>query len=245
LTPRKGSNLNERFHAIALVGHVDRGRVFCFNRIFGASGGASSHANGEYMSEFDRQKFEECWKATEVIREYQRMLFTFGDMEVPYVLITEHGRFKDRAVIKKGVVMLQKPQIFLPSHYGGPEFQEGFEHADAIPPEATFLLRAMQLPYSRISNRPVAQEYMEYGSLQSVLDRFDREMENQEDTETGLIKGVPEGADISLMRYSLGLAIKSAPGNVREFFEHLRRQRGEPISADERITDEDIRRLFG
>ena len=197
------------------------------------------------MPEFDREKFEECWRATEVIREYQRMLFTFGDMEVPYVLIAEHDRFKDRAVVTKGLVMLRRPQILLPPQYGGLQFQEGFEHANVIPPEAAFLLRSMQLPYSQISNRPIAKEYMEYGSLQSVLDRFDKEMENLEDTETGLIKGVPDGADISLMRYSLGLAIKSAPGNVKEFFEHLRRQRGEPIRPDERVTDEDIRRLFG
>ena len=114
-----------------------------------------------------------------------------------------------------------------------------------MPPEAVYLLRAMQMPYSRISNRPVAEEEVEYGSLQSVLDRLNTEMESQEDTETGLIKGVLAGADICLMRYSLGLAIKSAPGNVREFFEHLRRQRAEPIRPDERITDEDIRRLFG
>lgn len=197
------------------------------------------------MSEFNRNKFEECWKATEVIREYQRMLFTFGDMEVPYVLVTEHSLFKDRAVIRKGVVMLQRPQILLPPYYAGLQFQEGFEHADALPPEAAFLLRAMQLPYSKISNRLIANEYMEYGDLKSVLDKFERELESQDDTETGLIKGPPEGADISLMRYSLGLAVKSAPGNVKEFFEHLRRQRGEPIRADERITDEDIRRLFG
>lgn len=197
------------------------------------------------MSDFNRDKFEECWRATEVIREYQRMLFTFGDMEVPYVLVTEHGRFKDRAVIRKGVVMLQRPQILLPPYYAGLRFQEGFEHADAMPPEAAFLLRAMQLPYSQISNRLIASEYMEYGDLKSVLDKFEAEMESQDDTETGLIKGPPEGADISLMRYSLGLAVKSAPGNVREFFEHLRRQRGEPMRADERITDEDIRRLFG
>ncbi|MEA3224996.1 MAG: hypothetical protein U9Q07_03535, partial [Planctomycetota bacterium] len=146
------------------------------------------------MPEPNREKFEECWKATEVIREYQRMLFTFGDMEVPYVLIAEHRRYKDRAVVSKGVVMLRRPQILLPSQYGGLQFLEGFEHADVIPPEAAFLLRAMQLPYSQISNRPIAHEYMEYGSLQSVLDRFDKEMENQEDTETGLIKGVPDGA---------------------------------------------------
>jgi len=197
------------------------------------------------VPEFDREKFNECWRSTEVIREYQRMLFTFGAMELPYVLVAEHSRLRDRTIVMKGLVLLQRPHILLPPYYGGPEFKEGFEHANAIPPEALYLLRDMQVPYSQISNKPIAEEQIEYGSVQSVLDKFDKEMENQEDTETGLIKGVLDGADISLMRYSLGLAIKSAPGNVKEFFEHLRRQRGEPIRPDERITDEDIRRLFG
>ena len=197
------------------------------------------------MPEYDRAEFMAHWSATEVIREYQRMLFTFGDMELPYVLVAEHSRLRDRTIVRKGIVLIQRPHILLPSYYGGPEFKEGFEHANAIPPEAVYLLRAMQMPYSQITNKPVGEEEMEYGNLQSVLDKFDKEMENQEDTETGLIKGVLNGADISLMRYSLGLAIKSAPGNVKEFFEHLRRRRGEPIRPDERITDEDIRRLFG
>jgi len=197
------------------------------------------------MPEFDREKFNECWRSTEVIREYRRMLFTFGDMELPYVLAAEHGRFRDRSVVRKGVILIQRPHIILPAYYGGPEFKEGFEHANAIPPEAVYLLRAIGMPYSQITNKPVGEESIEYGNLQTVLDGFARKMEAQEDTETGLIKGVLDGADISLMRYSLGLAIKSAPGNVKEFFEHLRRRRGEPIRPDEKITDEDIRRLFG
>ena len=134
------------------------------------------------MPEFDTEKFNECWRSTEVIREYQRMLFTFG---------------------------------------------------------------AMEMPYSQINNKPISREQIEYGSVQNVLDKSDKEIENQEDTEMGLIKGVLDGADISLMRYSMGLAIKSAPGNVKEFFEHLRRRRGEPIRPDEKVSDEDIRRLFG
>ena len=196
------------------------------------------------MSDFDRENFNAYWSATEIIREYQRMLFTFGAMELPYVLVAEHGRFNDRAVVMKGLILLQRPQIVLPSQFAGPEFKEGFEHAHAIPPEALYLLRIMQVPYSQISNKPLVTEEIEYGSVQSILDKFDKEMDIQEDTETGLIKGALEGADISLMRYSLGLAIKSAPGNMKEFFEHLRRRRGEPIRPDERITDEDIRRLF-
>lgn len=196
------------------------------------------------MPEFDREIFTEYWKKTEVIREYRRMLYTFGDMELPYVFVAEHSRFKDRTVVRRGIVLFQKPHILLPPYYGGPEFRDGFEHASAIPPEAAYFFRAMKLPYSQITNKPVAKEEMEYGTLRDIVDRFNREMDSQEDSETGLIKGVLDGADISLMRYSLGLVIKSAPDNVKEYFEHLRRQRGEPMRPDERITDEDIRRLF-
>lgn len=197
------------------------------------------------MAEFNREKFKEYWQKTEVIREYQRMLYTFGDMKLPYVFAAEHNRFRDRTVVRKGTVFLQKPQILLPGYYSGPEFKEGFEHAAAMPPEAVYLFRTMGLPYSHITNRIVAEEQIEYGSLQNILDGFNREMDEQENSETGLIKGSLDGADVSLMRYSLGLIIKSAPQNVSEFFEHLRKQRGEPIKPDEKITDEDIRRLFG
>ncbi len=193
----------------------------------------------------DRKKFKECWSKTEVIREYHQMLFTFGDMELPYVFAAEHDRFKDRTVVRRGVVQIQKPHIILPGYYGGPEFKSGFEHAQALPPEAVYLFRTMGLPYSHITNRPLAQEQIEYSGLQAVLDDLNQRMESQEDSETGLIKGVIEGPDISLMRYSLGLMIRSASGNVKEFFDHLHRQRGEPIGPDEKISDEDMRRLFG
>ena len=196
------------------------------------------------MSSFDKERFKQCWRRTEVIREYQRTLYTFGDMELPYIFAAEHSRLRDRTIVRKGVVVIQKPHILLPGYYSGPEFKEGFEHGDAVPAEAAYVFRAMQLPYSHITNKPIAEERMEYGSLGDVLDRFNSEMESQEDIETGLIKGVLEGTDISLMRYSVGLVIKSVAENVREFFEHLRKQRGEPIRADEKITDEDIRRLF-
>lgn len=193
----------------------------------------------------DRKKFRECWSKTEVIREYHQMLFTFGNMELPYVFAAEQGRFKDRTVVRRGVVQIQKPHIILPGYYGGPEFKNGFEHTGALPPEAVYLFRMMGLPYSHINNRPLAQEQIEYRGLQAVLDELNQRMESQEDSETGLIKGVIDGPDISLMRYSLGMMIRSAPGNVKEFFDRMRRQRGEPIGPDEKISDEEIRRLLG
>ncbi len=200
--------------------------------------------SGDKMSESDNQKFKEYWRKTEVIREYQRILYTFGNMELPYIFAAEHSHFKDRTVVRKGVVLVEKPHILLPWYKGGPEFREGFEHANTVPPDAVYLLRAMGLPYSQITNKLVATEQIEYGRLRDVLEQLNRKLEDQENTETGLIKGAAGGADISLMRYSIGLMIKSASENVREFFEHLRKQKGEPIRPDEKITDDDIRRLF-
>ncbi|MDK1031029.1 MAG: hypothetical protein QGD94_03400 [Planctomycetia bacterium] len=196
------------------------------------------------MSDANKAIFERYWEQTEVIREYQCTLFTFGDMKLPYVFAAEHDRFDDRVVVRRGIVLFERPRIPLPGRLAGPQFTEGFEHAGAMPPDAILIWRAMGLPYSNVTNRLVAEQQIEYGSLQEVLDKFEKQLEQAEDAETGLIKGPLAGADVSLMRYSLGLTIKSAGDNAREYIEHLRRRRGEGFRPGEKITDEDIKRLF-
>ena len=106
-------------------------------------------------------------------------------------------------------------------------------------------MRAMGLPYSEINNKQVARDEIEYGRLQEVIDKLDEQLAQHDDTDTGLVKGIMAGADISLMRYAVGLMAKSAPENVRQFFDHIRRQRGKAIGPHEKISDEDIQRLFG
>ena len=51
------------------------------------------------------KEFNECWRKTEVIREYKCLRYTFGDMELPYVFATEHNRFRDRTVLWRGVIL--------------------------------------------------------------------------------------------------------------------------------------------
>jgi len=45
--------------------------------------------------EFDSEKFKKYWRETEVIREYQSILFTFGNMELPYVFAAEHIEYAE------------------------------------------------------------------------------------------------------------------------------------------------------
>ncbi len=84
------------------------------------------------------ERFREFWGRTEVIREYRRALYTFGDAKLPYVLAAEHLRLRDRTVVRKGVIVIQKPHILLPGYYSGPEFSEGFQQTKAISSETIY-----------------------------------------------------------------------------------------------------------
>lgn len=197
------------------------------------------------MSDPNEEQFSQYWRQTEVIRQYQQILYTFGDMRLPYVFLSEHNSYHDRTIVRKGIIHIQKPSILLPGQLSGPIFGEGFDDPGALSPDAAFIIRSMGLPYSEVTNKWLTKDSIEYGKLQQTIDRFTDKFEQQEDTDTGLIKGAQDGVDISLMRYSIGLMIKSAPENVHQYFEHLRRQDAGPIRPNETITDEDIQRLFG
>lgn len=192
----------------------------------------------------DRATFNQYWRETEVIRQHQRMLFTFGDMQLPYLFACEHPERKDRVIILNGFVRIQKPTIIVPGYFQeeGPQFRDGFQ--DRIPSEVTSVFRGLGLPYCNIHNKLICEQKLEYGSLKKILDEYNQRLETENDAETGLIKGVSGGIEASLIRYFFELTLKSTPENVQEFMEHLRRQRGEPIRPDEKITDEDIARLF-
>jgi hypothetical protein len=197
------------------------------------------------MSDFNDDQFKDCWQRTEVIREYERLLYTFGDMTLPYIFVAEHTRYPDRTLVRRGVVYIRKPSIVLPGQTGGPEFKEGFEHSNALPADAVIVMRSMGLPHSQVTHKQMTRDEIEYGRLQEVIDRLNESLRRDDDSDTGLIKGLMAGADISLMRYAVGLMLKSAPQNVRQFFDHIRRQSGTPLAPHETITDEDIKRLFG
>ena len=105
------------------------------------------------MEGFSERQFKEYWRKTEVICEYEQMLYTFGDMTLPYLFVGEHQTYDDRTVIRSGVVYIQKPNIVLPGQNPGPEFGEGFEHSKALPKDAVLVIRSMGLPYSQINNK--------------------------------------------------------------------------------------------
>ena len=186
----------------------------------------------------EQAAFRRYWQGTEVIRSYQRMLSSFGDTRLPYVFAAEHSNLRDRVVVQEGFIHVHTPTILVPSR--GPEFGQGFEAVHI--PEQIFLFMRSAMPYCRVDQQTRREATVEYGTLQEVLNKHVRKLE--EDEETGLIKGIVGGHNVSLMLYFGMVASRSSDANVREILEHIGHQRRGPIGPDEGITDEEMRRLL-
>ena len=85
--------------------------------------------------------------------------------------------------------------FYLPGYNHSPEFKEGFEHLHDIPRNMALIIRSLGLPYSEISNKQLTRDEIEYGSLQEVIEKFNKKFEHREDSDTGLMKGVAGGID--------------------------------------------------
>jgi hypothetical protein len=194
------------------------------------------------MRELQMEDFRRYWEATDIIHEYNGNLFTFGDMKLPYIFVARSST-RERVLVRRGYVVITKPNIVLPGQDPGFELSEGF--GGELPQDVVALFRNVLIPNYNLANRASGREVLEYGGLGEVISKLKRQLVGEKDNETSLIKGLAEGQGVSLLRYVLGLSSKSGDGNIREYYDHLRRQRqGGIISSDERVTDEDLRRLF-
>lgn len=191
----------------------------------------------------DQAIAEKCWRGTEIIRKYQSALPTFLDVELPYVFVAEHPTVKDRVSTIMGYVVVNSPQISIPFYLAdeGPQFRDGFEDICLAGPIS--FLRMIGFPYSFIDNKIQCDHILENGSLQGILKRHENELEAGNDIKTALIKGVYRGAQISLVRYLLQLAIESHPTNTREVLARLGKK-GTPIGENDTITQAEMNKLF-
>lgn len=182
----------------------------------------------------DQETFDRYWNKTEIIRSYEPMLFTFTDTDLPYIIAGEH-HLKDRVVVIKGVVKVQEPSIIVARN--GPQFLKGFENAGALSCSAVYIFRNMNLPYCNVTNSVIRRQEIEYGGLQAILHEYDEKLKAKDNKIMGLITGIVEGADVSLMRYVAELAVKSKESNVRQIINHLKIRGGGKAHPDDLLNN--------
>lgn len=172
---------------------------------------------------------EELWdkarKRTEILRMRLQDLATFETTVVPYIFLAESSVNAGDTVIRKGQVLVERPSITLPGF--SPQFK-GFEfepdlhlNDDAL---ATFLLvRGIHFPSLKYRHQLSALDLLE-GSLQRAVSRFEDQLKRAEDTKTGLVVGVEDAWQFSILLLVGALVVRSAEGDLRRILEEWRKR---------------------
>ena len=156
-----------------------------------------------------------------IARDVQRSLFTFGDSELPYVLITDPGD-DGPAEVRTGEVKVTRPTILTPS--SEPEFFGFFEElADQAGADlADFVQFALQRTAAfdrlRVANQLGLPE-RPGGGVEEVLARVNARLDDEEDEDTAVLIAPPKLGPIAVLKYTADRIGRSGPDNVQELRE--------------------------
>ena len=168
-----------------------------------------------------QRRLAELMERIELPRPVRRSLFTFGDTDLPYVLIIEPGR-DGQAELVAGTVKVTRPTILTPDSQ--PQFFGFFEElADQAGVDlADFVQFALQRTAAferlRVANE-LGMPEKPGGGLEEVLDRVMRRLDDEEDEDTAVLT-CPRGlGPLAVLKYAADRISRSAPDNVQELRE--------------------------
>ena len=172
--------------------------------------------------------WDKARKHTEILRMRMQDLSSADITNVPYVFLAESSLNQGDTVVRRGHVLVERPSIVLPGF--SPQF-EGFAFDQELhlsqETVATFLLiRGVHFPSLKYRHETSSLDLFE-GNLQKAVTHFQDQLQRAEDIKTGLVIGLEDAWQFSILLLVGMLVIRSAEGDLRRFLEEWRkRQRG-------------------
>lgn len=157
---------------------------------------------------------------TEVLRAPRQSLATFGTTNVRYFLLTKPAyadliKSSDDTVIREGRVISERPRVVTPGYLLN---IEGFGDSARKYFERLIYEQGPNIPGILYHYRN-EQENLNIvsGTVLSVMDKIEKDI--GDDPLVGIIKGVDELWDVSLLKFIHDLTSRSLEGNVRDLQE--------------------------
>jgi hypothetical protein len=171
------------------------------------------------MEDYHR-RIEEALGRTEIVRPPRQSLAAFGETTVYYHLVTEpvYAEFsggETETVLREGRVTYGQPRILTPAYLGriegfSPEAIEAIRMLGAHTPGILYRLHYRNEP-EKTSIAP--------GSLRSVIDNLNRELDRKGDLLSAIIKGTDELWDICLIKFIHDMLLVSHHFSIAPEFE--------------------------
>lgn len=168
------------------------------------------------------KKWEEALKNTKIIRSRYKRLETFKKTIVPYVLLSNSLVNKNSTVVRKGKVEISPALIHLP--YGefelrGFNFKETTNYTEETI-KSFLIVRGVHLPSLKYNNTQMKLEVINK-TLDEAINHYKKIFQKIEDIETGLIVGIPDIWQFSLLIYIASLVLRSAENDIKNYIDFL------------------------
>ncbi|MEZ6060196.1 MAG: hypothetical protein R3C19_07540 [Planctomycetaceae bacterium] len=163
------------------------------------------------------QRFQRLWKAVRIERPVHFSLFTFGDSDLPYFLVTPATHDDDTVAIRRGQVTITRPKIITPDSMR-PEFRDFFEDNDDFGFVEFLMTRTAAFSNLKLSNRHGPDKIVT-DTLDEAVERLNQQLDAEEEEHTAILSAPSGMAGFALLKYAAERVRMSAPGNVQELRE--------------------------
>ncbi len=166
--------------------------------------------------------FERAKAETEILRQRVSFLESIENTTLNYIFLAESSVNMGDTIVRKGKILVHKPLIILPREF--PIFS-GFEFDNEGMITSFLLMRGVSFPSLKYNNITSSIEVYE-GSLSKAINDFVERLTREEDIYTGLIKGLEDTWQFSLLFYVTNLMARSAPRDIKKVLDDFRRRMG-------------------
>ncbi len=172
------------------------------------------------MSLFDEfeqfRRFRQAWDSIKVERPVEYGLFTFGDSDLPYFLVTSGG--KERMVkIRRGNVTISRARIITPDTMH-PELRNFFEENEDSGLIEFLMSRTAAFSNLRLSNESGPTRIVT-DTVEEAVAKLNRQLDDEEEDRVAILSAPDELAGFAIFRYASERVISSAPSNIQELRE--------------------------
>jgi hypothetical protein len=165
-----------------------------------------------------RDDFDYAIENTHVIVAPEQQIATFGSTSFDFYLISELMDRVNQVRVRNGKIHAERPQILAPEHYcrllleGFGEKAERYvdqlrEHARNI----AVLRYGFQFRKTDLSEETLRD------SIDAVVNRTKRKVEDTNAPLSAIIHGVDEGWEVCLLKFTIDMVERSSGGNLGDF----------------------------
>lgn len=170
------------------------------------------------FSEYHQQRrFQEAWESVQIVRPVHYSLFTFGESELPYYLVSEARKAGKTVSIRQGEVRITRPLIITPDNID-PEFRNFFEDDDDAAAAQFIMARSAAFSHLKFENASGPARIVT-DSVEEAVARLNRQLDDQEEDRVAIISAPAGLSGFAIFRYAAERVLQSAPDNVQELRE--------------------------